>query len=201
MAQQAQSASSGIRMSYEEFLSEYEGEHAEWVDGEVQLMSPVTDEHQQTVLFLVRLMSEYLDERPLGRVFFEPFQMRVPPKLRGREPDVFFVLNDRLGQLQRAHFDGPADIAVEVVSNESRSRDRGEKFYEYEEGGVREYWLIDPEREMAEFYVRNENGIFETATLDGGVFRSRVLEGFWVRVTWLWERPPLKVALAELGLR
>lgn len=201
MAQQAQSAASGIRMSYEEFLSEYEGEHAEWVDGEVQLMSPLTDEHQQTVLFLVRLLSEFLDEHPTGRLFLEPFQMRVPPRLRGREPDLFYVENERLSQLRRAHFDGPADIAVEVLSNESRSRDRGEKFYEYEEGGVREYWLIDPERAMAEFYIRNENGIFETAVLEDGVFRSRVLDGFWVRVAWLWERPQLKVALAELGLR
>lgn len=201
MAQKAQSASSGIRMSYEEFLSEYEGEHAEWVDGEVQLMSPVSSEHQRLGGFLFTLLQFLVQEHGLGEVFYEKFQMKTGASLPGREPDIAVVLNENASRIRPTFLDGPADIAVEVVSNESRSRDRGEKFDEYEEGGVREYWLIDPEREMAEFYIRNDNGIFETATLEDGVFRSTVLEGFWVRTSWLWERPALKVALAELGLR
>jgi Uma2 family endonuclease len=47
----------------------------------------------------------------------------------------------------------PADLAVEIVPTESRLRDRGQKLAEYEMGGVREYWIIDPERRQAAFYV------------------------------------------------
>jgi hypothetical protein len=46
------------------------------------------------------------------------------------------------------------------VPPESRSRDRGEKYYEYEEGGVREYWLIDPVRRKAEFYQLGADGYY-----------------------------------------
>lgn len=135
--------------------------------------------------FLFTLLQFFVQEREAGEVFYEEFQMKTGASLPGREPDIAVVLNENSSRIRTTYIDGPADIAVEVVSNESRSRDRGEKFYEYEEGGVREYWLIDPEREVAEFYVRNENGIFETTVLEGGVFQSRVLEGFWVRVSWL----------------
>jgi len=46
----------------------------------------------------------------------------------------------------------PADIAIEIVSPQTVARDRGEKYYEYARGAVREYWLIDPEARWAEFY-------------------------------------------------
>ena len=47
---------------------------------------------------------------------------------------------------------------VEIASPESRLRDRGEKFAEYEAGSVREYWLIDRERKEADFYRLGERG-------------------------------------------
>jgi Uma2 family endonuclease len=66
----------------------------------------------------------------------------------------------------------------------------GEKFYEYEQAGVREYWLIDPDRKQAEFYRRGEDGIFRLAFVGReGVFRSDVLKGFWLKVEWLWQEP------------
>jgi len=43
--------------------------------------------------------------------------------------------------LKHTYPDGPADLAIEIVSEESRLRDRGEKFAEYEVGGVKEYWI------------------------------------------------------------
>ena len=54
--------------------------------------------------------------------------------------------------MQATYLDGPADVVVEIISPESRLRDRGEKFAEYEMGGVREYWLIDSERHEADWY-------------------------------------------------
>lgn len=191
----------GERMTYEQFLACYEGTHAEWVDGWVLPMSPVGDRHREVVRFLVRLFSDFLDAKPLGRVFFEPFQMRIAGAGTGREPDLFFVQNERLGSLRTAYFDGPADVVVEIISPESRARDRGEKFYEYEQAGVREYWLLDPDRRSAEFYARDQEGVYRPLPLDDGVFRSTVLDGFWLRVAWLWELPPLREALVELGLR
>lgn len=49
--------------------------------------------------------------------------------------------------MKETYLDGPADLVVGIVSPDSVGRDRGEKFYEYAQGGVPEYWLIDPQLE------------------------------------------------------
>ncbi|MCX7992699.1 MAG: Uma2 family endonuclease, partial [Fimbriimonadales bacterium] len=79
--------------------------------------------------------------------------------------------------------------------------DRLGKFEEYESAGVPEYWVIDPERRYAEFFQQDETGAYRTAFRGSeGIYRSRALEGFWLEVRWLWERPPVWDVLKQLGL-
>jgi Putative restriction endonuclease len=72
----------------------------------------------------------------------------------------------------------------------SRARDRGEKFYEYEQGGVREYWLLDYLCRQAEFYQLGPDGIYHVVPVSAdGIYRSAVLERLWLKVEWLWQEP------------
>ena len=103
--------------------------------------------------------------------------------------------------MRKTYLAGPADLVVEVISPGSRGLDRGDKLYEYEKGGVTEYWLLDPERKKAEFYVRGRDGSYTLAEFAEGIFRSSVIKGLWLRVEWLWQRPlPIYAALHEVGL-
>jgi Uma2 family endonuclease len=192
------------RISYEEFLQRPdENRHAEWVEGKVVLMSPVSKEHQDLGAFLISLLRHYAEAKRLGRILYEPFQMKTGPELPGRSPDILFVASANLGRLKRLHLEGPADLVIEIISPESRARDRGEKFYEYEQGGVPEYWLLDPERRQAEFYYRESDGIYRPAPVEpGGIYRSKALPGLWLRVDWLWQQPLPAVldVLKEWGL-
>lgn len=188
------------RMTYEEFLAwADEDTLAEWVDGEVRVYSPASLSHQRIVAFLAQIISAYVDSRALGLVILPPFQMKLARS--GREPDLMFVATEHLSRLQETHLDGPADFVVEVISQESVGRDRGEKFYEYARAGIPEYWLIDPATEQAEFYVLDERGRYRAVLPDAeGIYRSRAIEGFWLRESWLWKPPrPLDV-LRELGV-
>jgi len=178
-------------MSYEEFLAWANHVHAEWVEGKVLLMSPASSRHQDIVVFLVTLLNIYVTTRNLGRVKTAPFQMRLQQPPRGREPDILFVAQAHLERFTPQYLDGPADLVVEVISPESSGRDRGEKFYEYEMAGVREYWLIDPQREQVEFYELNEQGQYMLA-LGGhaGEYQSKAIPGLTLDATWLWQDPP-----------
>ena len=139
------------KMTYEEFLAwADEDTLAEWVNGEVVMHSPASNEHQDISGFLGALLRLFVEERKLGIVRSAPFQMKLPGS--GREPDLLFVAARHVDRLRRTYLDGPADLVVEVLSPESAGRDRGEKFYEYARGGVPEYWLIDPDAQWAEFY-------------------------------------------------
>jgi Uma2 family endonuclease len=86
--------------------------------------------------------------------------------------------------------DGGPDLVVEVVSRDSRQRDHVDKKQVYQEAGVSEYWLIDPLQQRMEFY-RLTAGRYELVPLEHNrIFRSAVLESFWLDVEWLLADPP-----------
>lgn len=194
-------ASSG-KISYEEFLQSEEYVWAEWVDGEVIQLSPASKRHQLLVNFLAALLQHFVEANRLGLIISAPFQMKTGVDLPGREPDILFIASDHLERLKDTYLAGAADVVVEVISPESLTRDRGDKFYEYEKGGVEEYWVIDPIRRLAEFY-RLDNGVYRLAPVDNdGIYRSVKMAGLWLRVEWLWQEPlpPLMRILKEWGL-
>ena len=179
------------RMSYEEFLASYgNGEHLEWVDGKIQTMSPISREHSDVGLFLLSLMKSFVETKDLGVVLYDPFQMKTGPDLPGRAPDILFVAKKNLPRLKRLFLEGPGDLVVEIISPSSRAVDRGEKFFEYEEGGVPEFWLIDPDRKQAEFYLRGPDGIYRPVAAGAdGIYHCQAMPGLWLKVDWLWQSP------------
>jgi Uma2 family endonuclease len=183
-------------VSFEAFLAwADEDTLAEWVDGEIVMMSPASADHQRLLAFLHGVMNAYIERHQLGEVLFAPFLMRLAARPSGREPDLLFVAREHLDRLQPTYLDGPADLVVEIVSPDSISRDRGDKFAEYEQAGIPEYWLIDPLRQEASFYQLGDDGHYRRGMIDAdGVYRSLVLPGFWLRVDWLWQHPLPSVA-------
>jgi Uma2 family endonuclease len=177
------------KLSYEEFLKLYdEDTRAEWVDGEVILLSPASNRHQDLSGFLTAILRAYAEAKQLGVVRSAPFQMKLG--LSGREPDLLFVAKEHLQRLKENYLDGPADLVIEIISPESRLRDRGEKLAEYELAGVREYWLIDPEEQRADFYILGDDGRYDRRRpRPDGRYRSEVLKGFELDTNWLWRSP------------
>jgi len=187
-------------MAYEEFLAwADEDTHAEWVKGEVIMTSPASGRHQDISDFLTSVLRSFVEAHHLGIFRSAPFQMRL--EYSGREPDLIFVAAENLARLKETHLDGPADLVIEITSPESDTRDRGGKFTEYEQAGIPEYWLIDPEREQAVFYQRDEAGRYRSILPDeNGIYHSKALPGFWLRESWFWKIPPVLDTLRELGL-
>ena len=188
-------------MTYEEFLRAYDGRNAEWVEGEVIEMSPTSWENQDLADFLTAILRSFVEARGRGVVLSSRFQMKTPARAAGREPDVLFLAEEHRGRLHKNYLDGPADLAVEIVSPDSVTRDRVEKYREYEAGGVCEYWLIDREQRQAEFFGLGADGRYRPLPVDReGVFRSVVLDGLWLKTDWLWQQPTLMAVLKAWGL-
>ncbi|MGH2458212.1 MAG: Uma2 family endonuclease [Chloroflexota bacterium] len=185
------------RLTYEAFLDWCDEDTlAEWIDGEVLMASPASERHADLGSFLLAVLRFWADDSRLGKVYAAPFQMRLPePQRRGREPDILFVRAEHRDRLRNTYLDGAADLVVEIISPESVGRDRGEKFVEYEQAGVEEYWLIDPDRRQAEFYQLGPDGRYHLV-LGGarGEYRSEVLPDFRLSVDWLWQDPLPRVS-------
>jgi len=179
------------RMSHEEYLDWLdEDKHAEWVNGEIVMHSPVSRGHNRLGKFLIKVLDAFTEENDLGELFYEPFQMRIGPDFPGRAPEIMFVAKANLARVENNVLRGPADLIIEILSPKSRVRDRGEKYYEYERGGVREYWMLDPERRASEFNRLDADGRYQIVAPDAdGRLHSEVLPGFWVEGAWLWQDP------------
>jgi Uma2 family endonuclease len=194
---------STYKISFEEFLVKYDGQFAEWVDGEVELTMSASDRHQDLVRFFTMIIGTFVEENDLGVIRTAPLVMKLDKEKRGREPDLLFVSNKNLHRLKKNYLDGAADLVIEIISPESRGRDRGDKFYEYESAGVKEYWLIDYEREQTEFYNLDKKGIYQSSKPDeNNIFHSKVIKNLELRVDWLWQKklPSLLEILKEWNL-
>jgi Uma2 family endonuclease len=179
-----------------------DGQKADLIDGVIYMASPDTRRSNRLNTFVGFLLEGYMATRGIaGEVFASRFAFRLT-RIRAPEPDVAFVRPERVHLIGEKEMKGGPDIAVEIVSRESRNRDYGEKKQLYQKAGVEEYWIIDPLQKRVEFH-RLQNKRYELVPLeDNHLFRSQVLPGFWLDVNWLLARPlPNSVACLQEILR
>ncbi len=194
----------GRRMSEAEFVAWCNDKTwAEWVDGEVIVMPPVTVEHGQLCGFLLVLIRMYTEDQDCGVVLSGSVQIRFGPQRRRRSPDMFFISEARREIIRENHIEGAPDLILEIVSPESVARDWREKYVEYEKAGVREYWIVDPLSKKVEAYVLDRSRKYKLLAEREGAIRSKVLRGFLLKPAWLWQPrlPKVQAALREMGAR
>ena len=190
-------------ISYEDFLSTVPpGTRAEWVDGEIVYMTPQTDRHLLIGGFLYKALSGFVERKEIGGLVAPAgFQVKLGPHV-AREPDVFYLAPEHAHRFKRTFVEGAVDLAVELISPDSRVRDRREKFNEYRQAGVREYWIIDPDARAVDVYRLSQANEYELVSLgDPPRVTSQVIPGLWIDPEWMWaERPNEWAAYREWGL-
>ncbi len=196
------SQQSSRKLSFQEFHDACDDSNrTEWVNGRVVLVPTESTTHQQILSFLNMTLSVFVQKHKLGEVLYR-FLMRLEVVPCARVPDLLFVSESRKSLITHTYLDGPADIAIEIVSPESSVRDCTEKLAEYQTGGVREYWLIDPERKRADFFEQGADRRYYPVPLADGCYHSQVVPGYWFKVQELWDDqlPDVLEMLRRLGV-
>ena len=83
------------KINYEQFLQQYTGYHAEWVDGEVTVFMAASSKHQNLVMWLSAILHIFVETCGLGLILPAPFNMKMARIRRGREPDILFITKAR----------------------------------------------------------------------------------------------------------
>ena len=182
-----------------------DGQKADLIDGVIYMASPDTRRSDRLGGFIKFLLQGYAEAQGSGEVYGSRFAFELS-QFRAPAPDVAFVRTERLHLVSERRMVGGPDIAVEIVSRDSRQRDYGEKKQLYAEAGVTEYWIIDPIQRRVEFH-RLDAGRYALVPLEHNrIFRSAVLEGFWLDIEWLLTEPlpkayeKLQEILAQRGV-
>jgi Uma2 family endonuclease len=178
------------QMSFEQLLAHDEDTPSPTrpANGQAEPSALVSGRHQDVRLYVTVLLKTFVEMSDAGLVRDAPFQVRLDDSTLYR-PDIAFVANASLDRVHETYIEGPPDIIVEIATPETTAADRGDKFVAYEAGGVREYWLIDPVRELANIYHLGPDGYYDEFRTDtAGRLRSRVLRGFILEVDRLWRR-------------
>jgi Uma2 family endonuclease len=138
-----------LRMSWEEYLELPEKPKAEWVDGEVVVTPPVFAAHGYGVGGLVVALRSALPD------LFVVTEVGVAlPRNRLRAPDVMVIEN----WVDDAWVSEAPVLVVEVLSGSTRSEDTVRKSAEYAEGGIGQYWLLDPDLRCLDVFENVDRG-------------------------------------------
>ncbi|HJT78758.1 MAG TPA: Uma2 family endonuclease [Gemmataceae bacterium] len=161
---------------------------ADLIDGVIYMASPDNTEGNDLFGWLFSIMKFFVAARDLGKLYGSRVAFRLDDA-NGPEPDIAFVRKDRLHLVHRGFVQGPADLAVEIVSPESVDRDYIKKRRQYERAGFTEYWILDPLEQKVTLLRLSARGKYREVRPRRGELHSEALPGFWLRPEWLWQDP------------
>lgn len=170
----------GLRMTADEFLQiPDDGYNYELIDGVVVMSPSPSPKYQRVAVEIAAQIAWFLRDHPVGEVFPE-IDVHIGQGPTGGDlvyrPQIVFVRAERLRGMEDKIIGGP-DLVVEVISRGSRRMDTQTKKHDYESFGVREYWLVDPDRERMTFY-HLESGRLVEVPAQGDAFASQAVPGF-----------------------
>jgi Uma2 family endonuclease len=189
--------SSVLQVSEEEFYRDQGADSPyEYLGGELVVCEPVSTLHDNLFGFLHGVLWFAFEERGDGVVKGPQLPMRLDPKW-SPEPDLMVVRDERCHLIGPQRLEGPADLVIEVASPGDVRRALRLKLPRYRQAGVPEIWVIDPYTQSvrAEILDTSERpDIAETPTYRNfevreGRLESAAFPGFWIDVSWLWQRP------------
>lgn len=171
-----------VNMTLEQFLVN-DNESYEFVKGELMPMSNPTMEHGEISSNIHFLLSTYVREHQLGKIYTAETTFQIGQS--GRKPDVAFVSQARLPENRRQASPIPPDLAIEVISPTDPAYDVLDKALEYLDAGVRMVWVIEPVIKTVTVY-RSRTDI-KVLTLLDTLTGEDVVEGFQCSVAAIFE--------------
>lgn len=133
-----------------------DGVRAELIDGQIYYMATPTRTHQKIAGEMYLAVASYIKaHQGKCEVYIPPFAVFLcADDFTYVEPDLSVICD--LDKLDERGCNGAPDWIVEVVSPSSQRMDYGIKLFKYRMAGVREYWIINPEKRVVMVYLFGE---------------------------------------------
>lgn len=129
-----------------------DGERAELIDGQIYDMAPPSRKHQALSMELAYLIQDYIrSHNGSCKVYAAPFAVFLnEDDYNYVEPDISVICDP--AKLDDRGCNGAPDWIIEIVSPGSIKMDYYTKLFKYRSAGVREYWVVDPSKNVIYVY-------------------------------------------------
>lgn len=179
------------RLTYADFLRfPDDGKRHELIDGRHWVTPSPNIRHQRVSGRLHLMIGSWLEQHPIGQLFYAPLDV-VFSNFDIVEPDLLYVSNARAAEVLTAkHVAGVPELVIEIGSRGTRKRDDTVKRRLYEEAGVDEYWIVDPEAERIRLFRRDGErfgGAVELSAADRDVLTTPLLPGLAIPLPRVFE--------------
>ena len=155
-------------------------------NGKIIFMPTPTALHQLISMKLSIILGSFILKNQLGRLLAAPMDT-IFSKNDTLQPDLLFVSNERLDIIKK-QVDGAPDFVIEIASPGNSQKELSYKKYVYETSGVREYWLINPEKQQISQYENIENELVRLGVWGlEDEFQSKVIIDFKIKVKEIFE--------------
>jgi Uma2 family endonuclease len=174
------------------------GVKADLIFGAKSMHSPVNLRHARLLNFVDTTIHLYIERHDLGILYREVVAVRLSSR-NVFLPDLVFLTKEQAAQAGETYIAFAPTLVVEALSPTTAENDIGPKFAAYEELGVQEYWILDPETNAHRFYSRAGDLLVEYANGEP-IIRAKTLPGFAMRRVWLDadRAPAIDAALTEI---
>jgi len=159
--------------TYQQYMQNPSEERFEIIDGTIYDMLPSPSvKHQKVVLAFAALVYGHFKGKECTP-FIAPMDV-VLDDINVVEPDLFVVCDK--SKITDANIKGAPDLIIEVLSPSTSVKDRREKKHVYQQHGVREYIIVNPQDETAERFFLADGGKYGESDIFGwyDAFASRV---------------------------
>lgn len=156
-----------------------DGERAELIDGQIYYMAPPSRMHQRISTRLASLIDQYIDEHQGScQVYAAPFAVFLNDDSKNYvEPDISVICSP--DKLTDRGCSGAPDWIIEIVSPSSRQMDYFTKLFKYRNSEVREYWIVDPNKQQILVYSFDQNTMEQytfTDTIKAGIYENLYID-------------------------
>lgn len=134
-----------------------EGQRAELIDGQIYNMDPPSRLHQELVAQFTKIIGNYIDSHNgQCKIYPAPFAVFLNADDRNYvEPDISIICDK--DKLDDHGCNGAPDWIIEITSPSDPQRDYGIKLFKYRTAGVREYWIVNPQKKTVMVYDFEKN--------------------------------------------
>ena len=148
------------KYTIEDYYALPDDQRVELIDGVFYNMSAPSFQHQMVCLDLGVMLKNYIKSKGGNCIpFLSPVDVQLDCDDKTMvQPDVL-VLCDRSKLIKRCIYGAP-DFIIEVLSESTKRKDIIKKSAKYLEAGVREYWMVDLEKERVTVHYFEKDEIF-----------------------------------------